>query len=129
MSRFRRDHDEWRFGGSGTIPPFLRDFEDMWKEMDDTFDELFRTFGVDNIPMFDPYIPPSHGNILHCRSYLTYTYFYHSLVSGNAANRSGSEKSPRSLPPDHNVRDRMLKGGHQTLPYVSISITLLATII
>ena len=76
LSRFRRDHDEWRFGGSGTIPPFLRDFEDMWKEMDDTFDELFRTFGVDNIPMFDPYIPPSHGNILHCSSYLTYTYLH-----------------------------------------------------
>ncbi|XP_067931178.1 HCLS1-associated protein X-1-like [Watersipora subatra] len=88
---FRRDNfedDDRRFGGFGFFAPFPRNFEDMRKEMDESFDELFKIFGVDNLPMFDPYIPD------------------HPQFPG------GFGQQPKAQLPhaNENVRDRMLKG-------------------
>lgn len=60
MCRFedRADH----FPG---FPPGIDEFR---RHMDQTFDEIFKIFGADNIPMFDPYIPP-HLGMLNSESY------------------------------------------------------------
>jgi len=39
------------------------DFRDLGKEMEKTFDEMFKIFGADNIPFFDPFEPTHRGII------------------------------------------------------------------
>lgn len=43
------------------FPSFARSFDDVRRQMEDSFDEMFRMFGTDSMPMFDPYIPPPQG--------------------------------------------------------------------
>lgn len=46
------------------VPDFDRGFDEMRRHMDETFDEVFKLFGANNIPFFDPYIPPHDGMLM-----------------------------------------------------------------
>ena len=56
---------------SGHFPGFPPNFDEFRQHMDQTFDELFKIFGNDSMPMFDPFRPPTSGKHADTRTYST----------------------------------------------------------
>ncbi|KAF6021079.1 DIS3L [Bugula neritina] len=90
---------------------FGRSFEDVMKEIDDSFEEMFRAFGTDSMPMFDPFKFSGEGDVVQ-RGHRSPTLPSSGNVRDHMLRKDGN--SSRHYPDDEdiNVRSRMLKAPH-----------------